>query len=163
MRGIHRWPVISPKKGQLPGKYFHLMTSSLANAAGLETVRTFKTRHCMQHARQMQSMGIYQIQGSTDIYSWSTKARYHDDVNKWKHFPRYWPFVWGIHQSPVNSPHKVQWRGALMFTLICARINGWVNNREAGDLRRHRAHYNVIVIWGGCCEPTVRYLSGVNI
>ena len=47
---------------------------------------------------------------------------------------------------PVNSPHKGQWRGALMFTLICARINGWVNNREAGDLRRHRCHYDVIVM-----------------
>ena len=35
-------------------------------------------------------------------------------------------------------PHKGQWRGALMFSLICARINGWVNNREAGDLRRHQ-------------------------
>ena len=45
-----------------------------------------------------------------------------------------------------NSPHKGQWRGALMFTLICARINGWVNNREGGDLRRHRAHYDVIVM-----------------
>ena len=68
----------------------------------------------------------------------------HYDVIKWKHFPRYWPFVRGIHRSPVNSPHKGQWRGALMFTLICARLNGWVNNREAGDLRRHRAHYDVI-------------------
>ena len=57
----------------------------------------------------------------------------HDDVIKWKHFPRYWPFVRGIHRSPVNSPHKGQWRGALMFSLICAWINGWVNNREAGD------------------------------
>ena len=47
---------------------------------------------------------------------------------------------------PVNSPHKGQWRGALMFTLICAPINGWVNNREAGDLRRYRAHYDVIVM-----------------
>ena len=54
---------------------------------------------------------------------------FHEDVIKWKHFPRYWPFVRGIHRSPVNSPHKGQWRGALMFTLICARINGWVNNR----------------------------------
>ena len=70
----------------------------------------------------------------------------HDDVIKWKHFPRYWPFVRGIHRSTVNSPHKGQWRGALMFTLICARINGWVNNREAGDLRRYRAHYDVIVM-----------------
>ena len=52
----------------------------------------------------------------------------HDDVIKWKHFPRYRPYVRGIHRSPVNSPHKGQWRGALMFSLICARINGWVNN-----------------------------------
>ena len=71
----------------------------------------------------------------------------HDDVIKWTHFPRYWPFVRGIYQSPVNSPHKSQWRGALMFTLICTRINGWVNNREAGDLRRYRAHYDVIVMY----------------
>ena len=70
----------------------------------------------------------------------------HDDVMKWKHFPRYWPFVRGIHRSPVNSPHKGHWRGALMFSLICVWINGWVNNRETGDLRRHRAHYDVIVM-----------------
>ena len=69
----------------------------------------------------------------------------HDDVIKWN-FPRYWPFVRGIHRSPVNSPHKGQWRGALMFSLICARINGWVNNGEAGDLRRHRVHYDIIVM-----------------
>ena len=55
-------------------------------------------------------------------------------------------FVRGIHRSPVNSPHKGQWRGALMFTLICARINGWVSNPEAGDLRRHHAHYDAIVM-----------------
>ena len=67
-------------------------------------------------------------------------------VIKGKHFPRYWPFVRGIHRSPVNFPHKGQWREALMFSLICAWINGWVNNREAGDFRRHRAHYDVHVI-----------------
>ena len=70
----------------------------------------------------------------------------HGDVMKWKHFPRYWPFVQGIHPSRVNSLHKDQWRGALMFSLICAWINGWVNNCEAGDLRRHCAHYNVTVM-----------------
>ena len=70
----------------------------------------------------------------------------HDDVIKWKHFPLCWPFVRGIHRSPVNSPHKGQWRVTLMFYLICARINCWVNNREAGDLIRHRAHYDVIVM-----------------
>ena len=72
----------------------------------------------------------------------------HDNVIKWKHFPRYWPFVRGIHRSPVNSPHKGQWRGALIFSLICVWINGWVNNREAGDMRRYRAHYDVSVMIG---------------
>ena len=71
----------------------------------------------------------------------------HDDVFKWKHFPRYWPFVRGIHRSPVNSPHKGQWRGALMFSLICVWINGWVNNRGAGDLRRNQAHFDVVVMY----------------
>ena len=70
----------------------------------------------------------------------------HDDVITWKHFPRYWPFVWGIHRSPVNSPHKGQWRGALIFFLICAWTNGWVHNRDAGDLRRHCCHYDVTVM-----------------
>ena len=45
-----------------------------------------------------------------------------------------------------NSPHKGQWRGALMCSLICAWINDWVNNREAGDLRRLRGHYDVNVM-----------------
>ena len=70
----------------------------------------------------------------------------HDDVIKWKHFPRYWPFVRGIYRSPVNSPHKGQWCGALMFSLIWAWTNDWVSNREAGYLRRHRAQYDVIVM-----------------
>ena len=70
----------------------------------------------------------------------------------WRHqmetFPRYWPFVRGIHRSPVNSPHKGQWRGALMFSLICVWINCCVNNRKAGDLRSYRAHCGVTVTWG---------------
>ena len=71
----------------------------------------------------------------------------HDDVIKWKHFPRYWPFVRGIHWSPVNWPPKRQWRGALMFSLICAWINSWANHRDAGDLRRRRTHHDVTVMY----------------
>ena len=70
----------------------------------------------------------------------------HDDVIKWKHFLHNWPFVWRIHHSPVNSPHKGQWCGALIFSLICVWMNDWVNNREAGDLRCYCAHYDVIVM-----------------
>ena len=79
-----------------------------------------------------------------DYCTW--RQRWYDDVIKWKHFPRYWPFVGGIHRWPVNSPHKGQWRGALIFSFICVWINDWVNNREAGDLRRHRGHYGVTVM-----------------
>ena len=75
---------------------------------------------------------------------------HHWCITWWRHhmenFPRYWPFVRGIHRSPVNSPHKGQWRGALMFSLICAWTNGRVNNWDASDLRRHRAHYDVTVM-----------------
>ena len=76
---------------------------------------------------------------------WSTLGP-RDDVFKWKHFQRYWTFARRIHRSPVNSPHKGQWRGPLFFSLICTWINGWVNNRKAGDLRRHHAHCDVIVM-----------------
>ena len=60
----------------------------------------------------------------------------HVDVMKWKLCPRNW---W----IPRT---KADWRGALMFSLICVWINGWENNREAGDLRRYHAHYDVIVM-----------------
>ena len=64
----------------------------------------------------------------------------HDDVIKWKHIPHYWSFVWGIYMSPVNSPHKGQWRGALIFF--------WSGpDHTAGDLRRHGPHFDVIVMF----------------
>ena len=65
------------------------------------------------------------------IYSKRDFVGHHDDGIKWKHFPRYWPFVWGIHRSPVNSRHKGQWRGALMFSLICAWIK-WLSKQSWG-------------------------------
>ena len=57
--------------------------------------------------------------------------------------------------SPVDSPHKGQWRGALIFSFICGWINGWANNRMASDSRRHSSHYDVIVMFtfldSACC------------
>ena len=64
-------------------------------------------------------------------------------------FPLYWPFVRGIHRSPVDPPHKGHWRGSLMFSLISAGTNGWANTRDAGGLRRHRAH----------CDVTLTYMK----
>ena len=86
-----------------------------------------------------------------------------------------WPITWWRHQmeiffallalcagnSPVTSPGKGQCRGPLMFSLICARINGWVNNRDTGDLRRQRGHFAVIVM-RSCCvflvSPCLTYV-----
>ena len=62
----------------------------------------------------------------------------HDDVIKWKHFPRYCTFVREIHRWP--GTYKGPWHRSVRW------INGWVNSRKAGDLRRHHAHYNAIVM-----------------
>ena len=75
------------------------------------------------------------------------------EITWWRHqmeiFPRYWPFVRGTHRSPMNSSHKSQWRVALMFSFICAWTNGWPNNRDAGDFKRHGAYYDVAVMSDG--------------
>ena len=105
------------------------------------------------------SLNVWTYQVYYRIYHYTMQAKkyrnkhmfqdflsFHDDIIKWKHFLRYWPFVRGIHQSPANSLHKGQWHRALVFPLICTWINSWVNNREAGDLRCYRAHQYVIVM-----------------
>ena len=93
----------------------------------------------------------------------------HDDVIKWKHFPRYWPLIcdagihhqaqmgWKATQSPSEHDDVIKWKHfprycpwfvtrSLMFSLISAWTKGWVNNRDAGDLRRHCAHYDFNVM-----------------
>ena len=87
---------------------------------------------------------IITVDGLTSCVVW-VSVDTHNGVIKWKHFPLNWPFARGIQRSPVNSPHKGQWRGVLMFSLICAWIHDWVNNREAGDLRCNNVLYDVIV------------------
>ena len=93
------------------------------------------------------------------IFSW-----WRHQMIKWKHFLCHLPFVQGIHQSLVNSLHKGQWGGALMFSLTCAWINGWVNNHEAGYLGCHRAHYDatVMLIEKFCIsiEISLKFASG---
>ena len=42
---------------------------------------------------------IFSVRSS--MYLSTPRGRNHDDVIKWKYFPRYWPFVRGIHRSPV--------------------------------------------------------------
>ena len=71
----------------------------------------------------------------------------HDDVIKWKHFPRYWPFVRRIRRSPVNSLHKGQWRGALMFFYL--RLNKRLSKQSWvwwSETPPRLAHYDVSVM-----------------
>ena len=71
----------------------------------------------------------------------------HDDVIQWKHFPRYWPFVRGIHRSPVDCPHKAS--GAELWCFFDLHLNKRLSKQS--DLRRHDAHYDVtvmdLIIW----------------
>ena len=102
---------------------------------GIERVPLKKSSFGMswgRHSREMLSvfMSFYKVWWCHQMEAFSTLLA----------------FVRGIHRSPVNSPQKGQWHGALMFYLICAWTNGWANNRDAGDLRCHRAHYDVTVM-----------------
>ena len=137
--GIHWSPVDSPPTGPVIWSckvVFNVSLNKMLN--GQLNGQCFETWWCSCDMTVMVSV--------ISLHVMVMKQALHDDVIKWKHFLRYWPFVRGIHRSPMNSPHKGQWRGALMFSLICAWINGWVNNGEASDIRHHRTHYDVIIM-----------------
>ena len=79
----------------------------------------------------------------------------HDDVIKWKHFPRYWPFV--RRNSPATGEFPAQrpvTRSFDVFFDLRLKI-GWVNNGEAGELRRHIVHYDVTVMFCGVWEKSL--------
>ena len=74
------------------------------------------------------------ISGSMNI---KINNQYHYDVIKWKHFPRYWTFVRGIHQSQLDSPHKRPITRAFGFPLLIVWTDGWTNTRLTDDSRHH--------------------------
>ena len=117
----------------------------------IAVIQTILTKPCHAFTNILHSF----FPGKRQSNNWQR----HDDTIKWKHFPGYWPFVPGIHRSLVNSHHKGQLRGALVFPLISAWINGWVNNQEAGDLGRHCAHYDVTVMTS---EITSKDMGKIN-
>ena len=89
----------------------------------------------------------------------------HDDVIKWKLFPRYWPFVRGIRRSLVNSPHKGQWRGAVIFSLIYAlnkRLSKqswdwWFETPSRLSWRHYNERFSSLL---ALCEGNPRETSG---
>ena len=66
----------------------------------------------------------------------------HDDIIRWKHFPRYWPFVKEIHQSPGYPSQRPLMRSFDVF--LCAL--SLTKSPDAGDLRRHAAHCDVTIV-----------------
>ena len=175
VRGIHRSPVNSPHKGQWRGSFmFSLIsawTKGWANNWDMGDLRCHRANYdvnvvCSGHfvrsamgakwsAHQIliameKSLVKWTFVLWSHVYvDWMIWFRaYHCVIDNatqngfkiysWKYFPRYW--------SPVDSPHKGHWRGDMMFSLISAWTNGRANNRDAGDLRHHRAHYDVTVM-----------------
>ena len=100
----------------------------------------YLNRWWLDYRRKYAPLGLTELNGElwNSVYPW------------WRHqmeiFSALLCLCEGIHWSPVDFPHKGQWYGALMFSLICAWTNNWANNRDAGDFRRHRAHYDIIVM-----------------
>ena len=102
-------------RDQIPGDSIkNLAPVSMSN-------KTFHHKISQNFNRQLCALKLL---GCSDIQQVSRQRHGHDDVIKWKHFPRHWPFVRGIHRSPVNSLYKGHWRGDLMFSLMCAWTNG---------------------------------------
>ena len=69
----------------------------------------------------------------------------------WRHqmetFSALLAFCEEIQRSLLNSPHKGQWRGTLMFLWSAPHPNGWANHPGAGDLRHHPVQYDFTVMW----------------
>ena len=151
--GMSLFFIVSFNSTKLYVYVIHTYTSILCFVKSIKKTIIVSKRHIHAlHNVRVQRMQCLQMYLNdhikTVLMSCTMKKSWcHDDVIKWKHFPRNWPFVRGIHRSPVNSPHKGQWRGALMFLWSTPWINGWVNHREAGDLRHHRAYHNVILMY----------------
>ena len=164
VRGIHRWRVNSPHKGQWRGNLFHLMTSSrkwdTLHLWANEFVIHYGIFRSPYRACYKAFSTFLQNTPKRHSHTWEScrcpNSVSHDDVIKWKHFPRYWLFVRRIHRSPVNSSPKSQWRLTSLISLICTWTHGWVNNRGTGDLRRYRCHYDITVM-------RASYLSRCNL
>ena len=149
--------------------YIHLVFSSLLKAFKFEQKQpTFYRGQFEMHFIKWKSLYFYSIftRGCTQDSTWPQASiatdtslvpnRRHDNyVYQW--WPRCMTPYGAMRPLDIDAEHynnasknilchKGHWRGALMFSLICAWINGWENSRMVGDLRRHRAHYDVIVM-----------------
>ena len=116
VRGIHRWPVNSPHKWPVTRKIFPfddviMMTVIFISICLLQlTVLYIWSNLCFCHITitRLEVIGPFRNCMIAFLMLCHHLHQGHDDVIKWKYFPRYWPFVRRIHLSPVKSPHKDQ-------------------------------------------------------
>ena len=133
----------------LCGGLWYLLSSNMANGTG--NIPTHHNYHVKANTYVLSSDNTKIRHTSVYMSNWGGSVGSVIYLESWwRHqmetFSALLALCAGNSPVSVNSPHKGQWRGALMFTLICAGINDWVNNREAGDLRRHLDHYDVSVM-----------------
>ena len=114
----------------------------------LSRVSQMNPRYYYAHSLSFADLGIYRHR-SGSLYWWlgqMVNCMMTPSTIKWKHFPRYWSFVRGIHRLSVDSLTKASDVDLWCFLWSAPETNGWANNGDAGDLRRHRAHYDVTVL-----------------
>ena len=124
-----------------------VISIAIANFVNMHTFRWICVLFKMNHfSAKYTRYHIIIIELSSGVLTWYwVSSDIHDDVIKWKHFPRYWPFGREIHRSPVNSPHKGQWRGVLMFSLMC--LNERLSKQSRGWwFEKLSSHYDVTVM-----------------
>ena len=109
------------------------------------TIKQKCAHFCVQFSVLYWCIVSYGADVLLNLWDWSTWWRHQMET-----FSALLAICAGNSPVPVNSPHKGQWRGAL-FSLICVWIDGWVDNREAGDVIRYCAHYDVIVMISVLC------------
>ena len=139
-------------------------------ASGSCIVKCIRNRYTMRRTARQKLPIITQSNNQNIIWSANSIAQLHYSQMQtknawWRHqmetSSALLAFVRGIHRWPVKTPHKAQWQGALIFSLICAWTNGWVNNQSAGDLRRHLIHYDVtVMVIAGLCA--ILYHTGLR-
>ena len=196
VKGIHRWPVDSPHKGQwgvtmicafLSCAHEQMVEptvdmpviwdamSLIVTSLSWETERTPTTQDISM--RRLCYLCVTRIANQKISLQILVRVRHATGVvdgnSWWRHQMETFAAllalcagnspVPGNSSVPGNSPHKGQWRGTLMFSLIYVWINGWVNNREASDLRRYRGHYDVSVMCVGKMCPVQVHDSRYNI
>ena len=117
-------------------------------------------------------LGCYTLVGKDISYWMGSRHKSTWWCHQMQTFLCYWPFVWGIQWSPVNSQHKGQLHGALMFSLICASINGYNNKCHCNDDFHYfcpTVHINnyvniscFVVLCCFGCKSTYRLVSNIR-